>query len=216
MRDFLLESVLPWLGRGDSLQGFNSMRRFPAASAAFKPAFYLQEGVPQNFEPPPSSARTIRMGRTSCIVRSMPTEVLFPSVEHHGRSGARHGRSTEHGVRGQRRQTAPFEYGSPQRHQPELSGDGERARRRIPAGMTSLDGVPLPYPGWVEQMTCAPSVAQALRPFPQYCDSLARTERESRGIQIQRSTGEGRAALFQQDSTVWWRIRCRGRSRTRL
>ena len=29
--------------------------------------------------------------------------------------------------------------------------------------MTSLDGVPLPYAGWVEQMTgCAPSVAQAL------------------------------------------------------
>ena len=40
-------------------------------------------------------------------------------------------------------------------------------------GMTSLNGVPLPYPGWVEQMTgCAPSVAQALRPFPQYCDNL--------------------------------------------
>jgi len=40
-------------------------------------------------------------------------------------------------------------------------------------GMTSLNGVPVPYPGWVEQMTgCAPSVAQALRPFPQYCDNL--------------------------------------------
>ena len=39
--------------------------------------------------------------------------------------------------------------------------------------MTSLNGVPLPYPGWVEQMTgCAPSVAQALRPYPQYCDNL--------------------------------------------
>ena len=39
--------------------------------------------------------------------------------------------------------------------------------------MTSLHGVPLPYAGWVEQMTgCAPSVAQALRPFPQYCDNL--------------------------------------------
>ena len=33
--------------------------------------------------------------------------------------------------------------------------------------------MPLPYAGWVEQMTgCAPSVAQALRPFPQYCDNL--------------------------------------------
>ena len=40
-------------------------------------------------------------------------------------------------------------------------------------GQTSLDGVPVPYAGWVEQMTsCAPSVAQALRPYPQYCYTL--------------------------------------------
>ena len=42
-------------------------------------------------------------------------------------------------------------------------------------GDTSLDGVALPYAGWVEQLnagSCAPSVAQALRPYPQYCDSL--------------------------------------------
>ena len=33
--------------------------------------------------------------------------------------------------------------------------------------------MPLPYTGWVEQMTgCAPSVAQALRPFPQYRSNL--------------------------------------------
>ena len=39
--------------------------------------------------------------------------------------------------------------------------------------MTSLNGVPLPCAGWVEQMTgCAPSVAQALRPYPQCCDNL--------------------------------------------
>jgi hypothetical protein len=38
---------------------------------------------------------------------------------------------------------------------------------------TLVDGVPLPYAGWVEQMTgCAPSVAQALLRYPQYCSSL--------------------------------------------
>lgn len=41
-------------------------------------------------------------------------------------------------------------------------------------GDTSLDGVALPYPGWVEQMTgCPPSVAQALLPYPQYCAGLS-------------------------------------------
>ncbi len=39
--------------------------------------------------------------------------------------------------------------------------------------MTSLNGVPVPYAGWVEQMTsCAPTVAQALLPYPQYCSTL--------------------------------------------
>jgi hypothetical protein len=43
-------------------------------------------------------------------------------------------------------------------------------------GMTSLNGVPLPYEGWVEQMqSCSPTVAQALRPYPQYCSSLQGT-----------------------------------------
>jgi hypothetical protein len=40
-------------------------------------------------------------------------------------------------------------------------------------GQTSLHGVPEPYPGWVEQMKgCAPSLAQALLPYPQYCGNL--------------------------------------------
>ena len=45
---------------------------------------------------------------------------------------------------------------------------GDRLNDQFTPGMASLNGVPLPYPGWVEQMTgCAPSVAQALRPYPQ-------------------------------------------------
>jgi hypothetical protein len=40
-------------------------------------------------------------------------------------------------------------------------------------GQTSLDGVSIPYAGWVSQMTaCTPTVAQALAPYPQYCGGL--------------------------------------------
>jgi hypothetical protein len=45
-------------------------------------------------------------------------------------------------------------------------------------GMTELDGVKVPYTGWIDQMNhppygghCDPTVAQALRQFPQYCGS---------------------------------------------
>jgi hypothetical protein len=41
---------------------------------------------------------------------------------------------------------------------------------------TMVDGVPAPYPGWAQQLLskggCAPTVAQALTPYPQYCDAL--------------------------------------------
>jgi hypothetical protein len=44
-------------------------------------------------------------------------------------------------------------------------------------GDTSLDGVNIPYSGWAEQLSsatsaCAPTVAQALPPYPQFCGIL--------------------------------------------
>jgi hypothetical protein len=43
-------------------------------------------------------------------------------------------------------------------------------------GQTNLDGVSIPYAGWVESLesvgSCKPTVAQALVRFPQYCGSL--------------------------------------------
>jgi hypothetical protein len=40
-------------------------------------------------------------------------------------------------------------------------------------GDTEVDGVPLPFSNFVATMTgCAPSVAQALLPFPQYCNNI--------------------------------------------
>jgi hypothetical protein len=41
------------------------------------------------------------------------------------------------------------------------------------SGQTSLDGVTIPYAGWIEQMkACTPTVAQALLPYPQYCTGI--------------------------------------------
>jgi hypothetical protein len=43
------------------------------------------------------------------------------------------------------------------------------------SGMNSLDGVPIPYAGWVEQLqngNCNPTVAQAMLPYPQYCGTI--------------------------------------------
>ena len=56
---------------------------------------------------------------------------------------------------------------------PSLLSLGTRLYDEFQPGQTSLHGVPIPYAGWREQMTgCAPSLAQALLPFPQYCSQL--------------------------------------------
>ena len=59
---------------------------------------------------------------------------------------------------------------------PSLLSMGGKLNDTFQSGMTSLDGVSVPYAGWVNQInaggTCKPTVAQALLPYPQYCGTL--------------------------------------------
>jgi hypothetical protein len=67
---------------------------------------------------------------------------------------------------------------------PQLLSLGSRLYDEFQPGQTSLHGVPIPYAGWREQLTgCAPSLAQALLPYPQYCSTLqGRNENEGKSI----------------------------------
>ena len=74
---------------------------------------------------------------------------------------------------------------------------GDRLNDQFKPGMTSLNGVPLPYAGWVEQMTrlrafgCAgaASVSAVLR-------QPAGPEREHRVVALQLTAGQAREALL--------------------
>lgn len=59
---------------------------------------------------------------------------------------------------------------------PSLLSMGSRLTDTFGPNSTTLDGVAAPYAGWAQQLStannCQPTVAQALLPFPQYCDSL--------------------------------------------
>ena len=58
---------------------------------------------------------------------------------------------------------------------PSLLSMGSKLTDVFSATASALDGVAAPYAGWATQMSqgsCQPTVAQALLPFPQYCDSL--------------------------------------------
>ena len=64
---------------------------------------------------------------------------------------------------------------SPNVLNPSLLSMGNALYDQFQPGQTVLDGVSEPYPGWVNQLTngqCAPTVAQALVPYPQFCGSM--------------------------------------------
>lgn len=64
---------------------------------------------------------------------------------------------------------------SPNVLNPSLLSMGNALFDQFSPGQTTLDGVSIPYPGWVEQLTngqCKPTVAQALQPYPQFCGNL--------------------------------------------
>ncbi len=56
---------------------------------------------------------------------------------------------------------------------PAVAALGTHLEDTFTAADATLDGVSQPYVGWASQMTgCAPTVAQALVPYPQYCGVL--------------------------------------------
>lgn len=64
---------------------------------------------------------------------------------------------------------------SPNVLNPSLLSMGNALYDQFSSGQTTLDGVSVPYSGWVDQMLngqCQPTVAQALLPYPQFCGGL--------------------------------------------
>ena len=154
--------------------GFNSNVSFGSSLAGVQPAFYLQDGFPQSYTPPPFITADYRNGS---------------SLTYRPLDGNERPRSQQWNLTIDREVTPGFTVGVayvgshgtrvPSSNDPLNALDpsylslGDRLNDEFQPGMTSLNGVPLPYAGWVEQMTsCAPTVAQALLPYPQYCSTL--------------------------------------------
>ena len=56
---------------------------------------------------------------------------------------------------------------------PALLGQyGDQLYEEFADDSSVISGVSVPYAGWVGQMSCSPSLAQALVPYPQYCGAL--------------------------------------------
>jgi hypothetical protein len=171
---FYDRAFVPGWGAGMNQPGFNTNAAFSSTLGGVQPAFYIDQGYPQNYTKPPFIASDFANGQG----------LMFRTLD-----GNERPRSHQWNLTIDREIAEGFTVGLayvgshgervPSSNRPLNVLDpaylslGEKLYDEFQPGQTSLHGVPLPYAGWVEQMqSCAPSVAQALLPYPQYCSSL--------------------------------------------
>jgi hypothetical protein len=140
-----------------------------------QPAFLLQNGLPQNFAKPPVLDSTFRNGQNAPKYRPVDanrrpyTQQWNFTIERQVGSNIR----VTAAYVGNKGTRLLSQINAINALPPSLLSLGNRLNDQFSPGQTFLDGVPIPYAGWTQQMTgCAPTVAQALLPYPQYCGNI--------------------------------------------
>lgn len=168
-------SYYPGFNGGISSDGFTASPSFSSPDGGITPAFLLQQGFPQTFAKPPFlslgfdngtnppyrpiSADRLPYGQEwNLTVEHQFTNNFYVSASYVGNKG-----------------THLYSYLNPINVlNPSLLSMGQELYATFQPGQTSLDGVSVPYAGWVQQMSaCGATVAQALEPYPQYCGANA-------------------------------------------
>src|SRR3989441_5069605 len=172
---FFEQNFYPGWGGGIATDGFNGTASFSSSLGGMQPAFLLQNGFPQNFTPPPFINSSYLNGQSSPNYRPFDANNLPRAqqwnltVEHQFTDNfyISAGYVGNHGLR-------LTSYLDPiNALDPKYLSLGSKLYDQFQPGQTTLDGVPIPYPGWVEQMKgCTPNVAQALVPYPQFCNNI--------------------------------------------
>lgn len=182
---FFTQAFYPGWGGGMSLDGFNLNQSFNATGAgSVIPAFYIQNGFPQNFARPPFITSDFRNGQ----------DILYRPIDANRRPYSQQWnltieRETKFGIfvsaayvgnKGTRLPSnlAPLNRINPADSRVQALGP-DRLYSEVPASGVAFAGTPLevrePYAGWSTQLRskgCNPTVARALMPFPQYCSDL--------------------------------------------
>lgn len=171
---FYNKAFYPGWGGGIAQDGFNSNVAFNSTLGGVQPAFYLQNGFPQNFAQPPFIRTDYRNGQ-DLTYRPLDANARARSQQWNLTIDREIGRDFMVSVAyvGSRGTNLPSLNEPLNALDPQFLALGSQLYEEFQPGQTSLHGVPIPYAGWREQMTgCAPSLAQALLPFPQYCSNL--------------------------------------------
>ena len=165
-----------WAG-GIGIDGFNEDVVQPSSLGGLTPSFLLQSGFPQNFTPPPNLTLGADNGLSVSVGDYRPFDANRLPYAQQWNLTVEH-QFTENfyisaayvGNKGTRLPSAEVPLNA---LNPSYLPMGSKLFDTFSPGQTSLDGVNIPYAGWVDQMKgCQPTVGQALLPYPQYCGSL--------------------------------------------
>lgn len=171
---FYDRAFYPGWGGGISQDGFSSNVAFNSTLGGLQPAFFLAQGFPQNFDPPPFIQSDYRNGQ-GITYRPFDGNERPRSQQWNLTLDRELSKGFMVGVAyvGSRGTHLPSNNDPLNALDPSLLSLGSRLYDEFQPGQQVLHGVRQPYAGWREQMTgCAPSLAQALLPYPQYCSSL--------------------------------------------
>ena len=162
-------------GGGIATDGLTSSPSFSSTQGGLEPAMILSEGFPQNFQRPPFIDPSFANGTGSIHYRGFEGNRLSYSQQWNltierqidDNSTLSLAYVANKGTR------LPSGMAAINTLDPARLSMGSALFDEFEPGQAELHGVPAPYPGWAEQMQgCAPSVAQALLPYPQYCTPL--------------------------------------------
>jgi len=167
---------MPSWNLGVAQDGFNSNPAFSSTQGGMQAAFVLSQGFSQNFVHPPFIDPTFLNGQGGPNYRPLDgnrlpyTQDWNLTIEHQFTNNL-YVSTAYVGNKGTRlySDTAPINALNPSL----LSSMGAKLFDQFGPNDTVVDGVAAPYVGWASQMqACAPYVAQALMPYPQYCGGL--------------------------------------------
>ena len=167
---------MPGWSSGISQDGYNATAVFGSSQGGTQAALVLSNGFPSNHPVPPSLVPTFDNGGNAPNYRPRTANRL-PYTQQWNLTIERQFTDRDYvtasyvGTKGTRllSHNDPINIDNPR-----FLSMGAKLNDDFQPGDTEVDGVPLPFPNFAGTMTgCAPSVAQALLPFPQYCNNIA-------------------------------------------
>ena len=166
---------MPGWASGISQDGYNETASFSSSQGGTKAAFVLSNGFPSNHPVPPDLVPTFDNGQNSPNYRPrkanrLPYTQQWNLTVEHQFTDRDYVSASYVGTKGTRllSHIDPINVVNPS-----FLSMGSQLNDEFQPGVTSVDGVPEPFPNFATVMTgCAPSVAQALLPFPQYCNNI--------------------------------------------